>query len=111
MTPNGSKKGRIRRRRIAPTRRIRRDKKRRIRRKGNGKGKGETKKKRITNRKYPKTIEKKKTEKLGRLVALVHNLTPKILPEGSAKLRWAGRGGRGTSYFIASVVQWIEKSP
>ena len=30
---NGSKKGRIRRRRIAPTRRIRRDKKRRIRRK------------------------------------------------------------------------------
>jgi hypothetical protein len=32
LTPNGSKKGRIRRRRIAPTRRIRRDKKRRIRR-------------------------------------------------------------------------------
>jgi hypothetical protein len=55
LSPNGSKKGRIRRRRIAPTRRIRRDKKRRIRRKG----KGETR----------------------------------------------------TSYFIASVVQWIEKSP
>jgi hypothetical protein len=32
FTPNGSKKGRIRRQRIAPTRRIRRDKKRRIRR-------------------------------------------------------------------------------
>jgi hypothetical protein len=32
LSPNGSKKGRIRRRRIAPTRRIRRDKKRRIRR-------------------------------------------------------------------------------
>jgi hypothetical protein len=32
LTPNGSKKGRIRRQRIAPTRRIRRDKKRRIRR-------------------------------------------------------------------------------
>ena len=32
LTPNGSKKGRIRRRRIAPTRRIRRNKKRRIRR-------------------------------------------------------------------------------
>ena len=32
ITPYGSKKGRIRRRRIAPTRRIRRDKKRRIRR-------------------------------------------------------------------------------
>jgi hypothetical protein len=42
---------------------------------------------------------------------LVHNFTPKILPEESAKLRWAGRGGRGgTSYFIASVVQWIEKA-
>ncbi len=32
FTPNGPKKGRIRRQRIAPTRRIRRDKKRRIRR-------------------------------------------------------------------------------
>jgi hypothetical protein len=61
LTPNRSKKGRIRRRRIAPTRRIRRDKKRRIRRKG--KGKGETKKKRITKRKDPKTIEKRKSRK------------------------------------------------
>ncbi len=61
LTPNGSKKGRIRRRRIAPTRRIRRDKKRRIRRKG--KGKRETKKKRITKRKDPKTIEKRKNRK------------------------------------------------
>ncbi len=63
LTPNGSKKGRIykRRRRIAPTRRIRRDKKRRIRRKG--KGKGETKKKRITKRKDPKAIEKRKNRK------------------------------------------------
>jgi hypothetical protein len=32
-----------------------------------------------------------------------------ILPERSTKLRWAGRG-QSTSYFIASVVQWIEKS-
>jgi hypothetical protein len=32
-----------------------------------------------------------------------------ILPEGSTKLRWAGRG-QSTSYFIASVVQWIDKS-
>jgi hypothetical protein len=32
LTPNGSKKGRIRRQRIAPKRKIRRDKKRRIRR-------------------------------------------------------------------------------
>jgi hypothetical protein len=59
LSPNGSKKGRRRRRRIAPTRRIRRDKKRRIRREGKGKVKGETR----------------------------------------------------TSYFIASVVQWIEKKP
>ena len=61
LTPNGSKKGRIRRQRIAPKRRIRRDKKRRIRRKG--KGKGETKKKRIPKRKDPKTIEKRKNRK------------------------------------------------
>ncbi len=64
FTQNGSKKVRIRRQRIIPTRRIRRDKKRRIRRKG--KGKGETKKKRITKRKDPKTIEKRKTEKIYR---------------------------------------------
>jgi hypothetical protein len=32
-----------------------------------------------------------------------------ILPEGSTKLRCAGRG-QSTSYFIASVVYWIEKS-
>jgi hypothetical protein len=33
-----------------------------------------------------------------------------ISPKGSAKLRLAGRG-QGTSYFIAYVVQWNEKSP
>jgi hypothetical protein len=42
------------------------------------------------NKKDPKNI--KKPKKLGHMVALLHNLTPKILPEGSAKLRWAGRG-------------------
>ncbi len=52
--PKWIKKGRIRRQRIAPTRRIRRK----------GKGKGETKKKRITKRKDPKTIKKEKTEKI-----------------------------------------------
>jgi hypothetical protein len=26
------------------------------------------------------------------MVAPVHNFDPKTLPEGSAKLRWAGRG-------------------
>jgi hypothetical protein len=43
------------------------------------------------------------------MVAQVHNIDPKILLEGSEKLRWAGRG-QGTSYFIASVVQWKEKA-
>jgi hypothetical protein len=34
-----------------------------------------------------------------------------ILPEGSTKLRWAGRGqSESTLYFIVSVVHWIEKS-
>ena len=57
-----------------------------------------------------KTLEKRKNrKKLGRMVAPVHNFDPKILPEESAKLRWAGLG-RGTSYFIASVVLWKEKS-
>ncbi len=36
-------------------------------------------------------------------------VTPKILPGGSAKLRWAGRG-TGDLYFIASVVQRKEKT-
>jgi hypothetical protein len=39
---------------------------------------------------------------------MVHNFDPKILPEGSAKLR---RVGQGASYFIASVVQLKEKKP
>jgi hypothetical protein len=37
-------------------------------------------------------------------------VTPKILPGGSAKLRWAGRGAGEPRYFIASVVQWKEKT-
>jgi hypothetical protein len=37
------------------------------------------------------------------MVAPVHNFDPKILPEGSAKLRWVGLG-QGTLYFIASAV-------
>jgi hypothetical protein len=35
---------------------------------------------------------KGKPKKIGRMVAPIHNFDPKILPEGSAKLRWAGRG-------------------
>ncbi len=37
------------------------------------------------------------------MVAPVHNFDPKILLEGSAKLRWVGRG-QVTSHFIASSV-------
>jgi hypothetical protein len=49
--------------------------------------------KRVIKRKDPKTIEKKNQKKLGRMVA--HNFDPKILPEGSAKLRLAMRGAGG----------------
>jgi hypothetical protein len=48
------------------------------------------KKKRSKN--YRKEKPKKK---LGRMVAPVHNFDPKILPEGSAKLRWAMWGAGG----------------
>jgi hypothetical protein len=40
------------------------------------------------------------------MVAPVYTFEPKILPEGSAKLRWVGRGAGD---LIASVVQWKEK--
>ena len=53
--------------------------------------------------------KKEKPKKLGCMVAPVH-FDPKILPKGSAKLRWVGQG-QGTSYFIASVVPWKEKRP
>ncbi len=44
------------------------------------------------------------------MVGPVHNFDPKILPEGSAKLRWAMRGGgAGGPHFIASVFLWKEK--
>jgi hypothetical protein len=72
--------------------------------------KEEKKKKRITKRKYPKAIQKRKNrKKLGHMVAPVH-FDPKILPKGSAKLRWVWQG-QGTPYFIASVVPRKEKSP
>jgi hypothetical protein len=48
------------------------------------------KKKRITKRKDPKTIEKTKNQKMRAHRDIID--TPKILPGGSAKLRWAGRG-------------------
>jgi hypothetical protein len=46
-------------------------------------------------RKDPKTIEKKNQKKLVRKVAPVHNFDPKILLEGSAKLRLSMRGAGG----------------
>jgi hypothetical protein len=41
------------------------------------------------------------------MVTPAHNFDPKILREGSAKLRWAGRG-QGISYFIAysAICMW-----
>jgi hypothetical protein len=56
-----------------------------------------------------KTIEKRKNrKKLGRMVAPVHNFDPKYCRKGQ---RSCDRGGdQGTSYFIASLVQWKEKS-
>ncbi len=52
-------------------------------------------KKRITKRKDPKAIQKRKNhKKLGHMVAPEH-FDPKILPKGSAKLRWV-RQGQGT---------------
>jgi hypothetical protein len=48
--------------------------------------------------------KKEKSKKLGRIVAPVH-FDPKILPKG-----WVGQG-QGTSYFIASVFLWKERTP
>ena len=53
-------------------------------------------KKRITKRKYPKAIQKRKNrKKLGHMVAPVH-FDPKILPKGSA----AAMGGAGARDLI-----------
>ncbi len=41
------------------------------------------------------------------MVAPVYNFDTKILPEGSAKLRWVGRRAGD---LIASAVQWKEKT-
>jgi hypothetical protein len=51
-------------------------------------------------RKRSKNKEKKNRKKLVR--------DPKILPKGSAKMRWVGRRAGD---LIASAVQWKEKSP
>ena len=59
------------------------------------------KKRRIRRRRIAPTKEKPK--KIGRMVAPAQNFDLKILPEASAKLRWAGLGQK-TSYLIASAV-------
>ncbi len=53
-------------------------------------------------KKRSKRKKRKNRKQLGRMVAPVH-FDPNILPKGSAKLRWVGQG-KGTLYFIASVV-------
>ncbi len=80
-------------------RRIWRDKKRRIIRNW----KEEKKKKRLTKGKDPKTNEKKNRKYFVRMVAPVYTFDPKILPEGSAKLRWAGRGAEILCIFRGQI--------
>jgi hypothetical protein len=46
-------------------------------------------------KKRSKTIEKKSQKKIGRMMAQVYNFDPRLLPEGTAKLRWAMRGAGG----------------
>ncbi len=52
----------------------------------------------------------KKLKKLWHMVALLHNLTPKKIA-GRISQAAMGGAGEGTSYFIASVVHWKERSP
>ena len=62
-------------------------------------------------RSKPTYIKKGKPKKLGRTIAPAHNFDPKILREGSAKLRWAGpRDLIFHSLCSLHVVQWSEKS-
>jgi hypothetical protein len=61
-------------------------------------------------KKRSKTIEKKNKKKLGRMVAPVHNFDPKILPEGSAKLRLAC-GGQVYLIFHSLCVPVERKRP
>ena len=68
-------------------------------------------KNKITKEKIQTYIKKEKPKKLGRTVAPAHNFDPKILREGSAKLRWAGpRDLIFHSLCSLHVIQWSEKS-
>ncbi len=55
--------------------------------------------------------KKKRSKKLGRMVAPVHNFDPQIIAGRISEAAMGGAGGRWTSYFIAAVVLWKEKSP
>ena len=46
-------------------------------------------------KKRSKNYRKDKPKNIGRMVAPIHKFDPKIVPEGSAKLRWAMRGAGG----------------
>ena len=61
-------------------------------------------------KKRSKNYRKEKPKKLGRMVAPVHNFHPKTLPEGSAKLRWAGRGA-GDLIFLSLCGTVERKKP
>ncbi len=50
-------------------------------------------------------------KKIGRMVAPVHNFDPQIIAGRISEAAMGGARGRWTSYFIASVVLWKEKSP
>ena len=53
------------------------------------------KKKRITKRKDPKTIEKKNKNKIGRMVAPVHNFDPQIIAGRISEAAMGRAWGRG----------------
>jgi hypothetical protein len=59
-------------------------------------------------KKDPKAIQKRKNlKKLGRMVAPVH-FYPKIMPKGSAKLRWVGPefGPEGKQFVSGNIYFW-----
>jgi hypothetical protein len=61
-------------------------------------------------KKNPKTIEKRKNQKMRAHRGII--VTPKILPGGSAKLRWAGRGtGPGDLLFHSLCGPVERKNP
>jgi hypothetical protein len=56
-----------------------------------------------TKGKDPKIKEKKNRKNFVRMVVPLYTFDPKILPEGSAKLRWAGRGAEILCIFRGQI--------